>query len=1185
MSKKVSSRFLSVLLSLSVLITAINTGISVLANTQEYSGGSGTELDPYLISSVADFQKLDKDTVAGKTDGKYYKLTADLTIENLAIGQNRSVPVPSLCGSGTNVTDIKPFKGVFDGNNYTVTYTYNECYAYGGLFSGLDGAVVKNLTVKGTADGANVFFGSVAAVMYNSTIDNCVSEVEITNARKTTGGIVAIMQDSTISNTENRGNLTTKVNSEGAPNVSHGDLGKHVAAIFTSVPSSVMDGGESNIGGIVAYASGVVTFNNVLNSGNVSNNVNNSSDGSIVNHTGGIVGKYYSSTAANLVMNSVGNTGNISVGKNVPNTNDRTGGIYGRLEAAKYYLNVVWNAGTVTPSSNGSYPAQTGSIGGSVGGGSAALYSDKINKIYAKLGTVTGFVEKNNTDCLQEFLGNGGKLTSDAQIWVYYSGNAYAYEGKAASYRDMTSDEKFLKDLGSGWQAVENGYPIIKNTLFGGGSGTESKPYLISSVADFEKLDADTVAGKTDGNYYKLTADLTVDNISIGQNRGANDLYVSGTQTLPDAKPFEGTFDGNHHKITYTYNVNYALGGLFTGLKKATVKNLTVKGNAEAPNVIFGSIAAIAQNSVIENCVSEVVITDARQWTGGIVAIMDGTTITDTENRGNITTDINASAIDSAKIQTYLSNAYGIADTYLKYEHVITGGIAAVSVGETVFTNVLNTGNVTSKLNAQSEVGGILGINKNPNSNNKNNLIMTAVGNTGNVTSEISISNTRNSDRIGGIYGRLEAAKYYLNVVWNTGTVNATNDTDKQKGSIGGSVGGGSAAHDSVTNETPHKIYAKIGTVIGYSGTKCQEEFLGNGGAIYGTSWIYYYGDAYESTNGSYRDMTSNAKFFTDLGDGWRKVDYEYPTLAYHYTIGDFNNDGALDILDLVSIKKYTVQANNSSDIVINSCDFDESGDVDSNDLPSVKKLLLGNKLQDVLVSQNTVLRVYSQNVCSHGDGGEAPAADRRSLLQTRIQERNPNIVVLTECDYDWAYSLTSQTYGYALAENKRMGLSEIQILYKADEFELVENTVENTVDDSKRSAYHWAILKSKKTGKQFMVYGYHGDSANADTRATEIAAMNDTVSAKALPTVVAGDFNAEYSAFKSQLSGLTRTAQGSADKPTHLGWDSANNITIDHILYSTDSFDARSYYVLPQKVKDTILSDHCALLSELKLK
>ncbi len=97
---------------------------------------------------------------------------------------------------------------------------------------------------------------------------------------------------------------------------------------------------------------------------------------------------------------------------------------------------------------------------------------------------------------------------------------------------------------------------------------------------------------------------------------------------------------------------------------------------------------------------------------------------------------------------------------------------------------------------------------------------------------------------------------------------------------------------------------------------------------------------------------------------------------------------------------------------------------------------------------------------------------------------------------------------------------------------------------------------------------------------------MNNTISAKNLPAVVAGDFNSEYSVFSSALSDFTRTAEGSAyDKATWLDWDSTGSAKIDHILYSKNSFDARSYYVLGQKVGDTVLSDHCALLAELKLK
>lgn len=761
MGKKSKYRLLSLATALSIILTGLG-GASLIsaAETESYGGGSGTELDPYIISSAEHMAQLDADTVAGNTDGKYYKLTADITIENLTVGQNKSSTVSSLCSESTYVTDIKPFKGVFDGNNHTVTYTYNQCYAYGGLFSGLEGAVVKNLTVKGTADGANVIFGSVAAVMIDSTIDNCISEVKITNAKKTTGGIAGIMQNSVISNTENRGNITTKKDSDGAPNVSHGGIDTHLRGIFTDLPANVFQGGHSNIGGIVSTAVNGATFTNVLNTGNVANNADNG----VVSHTGGIVGlNYPGMEGAEIIFNSVGNTGNISVGKTNSNANDRTGGIFGRLENVRYYLNVVWSAGDISDSKSGDLLGATGSIGGSVSGSCGEISTDHIQRIYAKLGTVEDFT---GTDCEDEFFGN----------------------------------------------------PLYNNT----------------------------------------------------------------------------------------------------------------------------------------------------------------------------------------------------------------------------------------------------------------------------------------------------------------------------------------------------------------------------------TRYVYYSGDAYESTKGSYRDMMTDEGFLNDLGSGWRAVDgYAYPTLAYHFTVGDFNNDGAFDIRDLISLKKYLTGVGTGTDIVPAAADFDENGVVESTDLASVRKLLFGLSLKDVSASASKVLRVYSHNVCSHGDqppgtGGETGLNSQRLPgICSVITENVPNVVVLTECNSVWAESI-AQKCGYEIAENTRTGLSEIQILYNAGDFDLIENNV----DDSERSAFHWVVLRSKATSEELMVYGYHGDATDSEVRATEIAAMNETVSAKALPTVVAGDFNAEYSAFSATLSGLTRTAEGNAyDKYTHLGWDSADNKTIDHILYSTDSFDARSFYVLGQKVGNTILSDHCALLSELKLK
>ena len=102
MGEKSKYRLLSLATALSIILTGLG-GASLIsaAETESYGGGSGTELDPYIISSAEHMAQLDADTVAGNTDGKYYKLTADITIENLTVGQNKSSTVSSLCSEST----------------------------------------------------------------------------------------------------------------------------------------------------------------------------------------------------------------------------------------------------------------------------------------------------------------------------------------------------------------------------------------------------------------------------------------------------------------------------------------------------------------------------------------------------------------------------------------------------------------------------------------------------------------------------------------------------------------------------------------------------------------------------------------------------------------------------------------------------------------------------------------------------------------------------------------------------------------------------------------------------------------------------------------------------------------------------------------------------------------------------
>ena len=250
--------------------------------------------------------------------------------------------------------------------------------------------------------------------------------------------------------------------------------------------------------------------------------------------------------------------------------------------------------------------------------------------------------------------------------------------------------------------ALYSSIVVFANTSdYSGGSGSATEPYLISSVEDLAQLDADTVAGKTAGKHYKLTQDITVTNATIGQNRSADPLKTGGsgdaTEYVPAAVPFEGTFDGNYHTVTYRYDIPYAFGGLFSIIKNATVKNLTVDGVAENPSIIFGSIAAVAMNSTIENCVSKVNVSGGRQFTAGVVAMLQDSTLRLVENRGNVSSGTNLTPLSGGGTNNVIQPKYGFTISYSTTSLYVSGVVAA-SNGNVLLENVLNTGDVTNKI-------------------------------------------------------------------------------------------------------------------------------------------------------------------------------------------------------------------------------------------------------------------------------------------------------------------------------------------------------------------------------------------------------------------------------------------------------------------------------------------------------
>ena len=108
------------------------------ASIYEFSGGSGTQEDPYLISNAVQFYMVEDDLNA------CYRLISDITV------------------TGTHSpigTDKKPFNGIFDGNGYSITNLTVESLPYDstnitmtpstGMFGTIGrNGVVKNLTLN-----------------------------------------------------------------------------------------------------------------------------------------------------------------------------------------------------------------------------------------------------------------------------------------------------------------------------------------------------------------------------------------------------------------------------------------------------------------------------------------------------------------------------------------------------------------------------------------------------------------------------------------------------------------------------------------------------------------------------------------------------------------------------------------------------------------------------------------------------------------------------------------------------------------------------------------------------------------------------------------------------------------------------------------------------------------------------
>lgn len=302
--------------------------------------GDGTEANPILIQSVEDLatlsKKLNDSGNLYNFDGKYLSLNTDLDFDYRGsyINPDRT-DFGDINGNGTveplitemttekgflpcnneDNTDLR-FKGIFNGNNYSINNLYENRNGNEGLFGTTDTTTIKNLKLKDVnIISSGSYVASIIGQIYNNiTIDNCTVSGNI-DTKGYSGGLIGYMNgtsDSKITNCINNINIS----------FAGGSVGGIASGTNSKSPNNLLIENCKNNGSIISK--------------DTSN---------LPSYTGGIMGDLYNSWhGGNIDVKNCENNGKIVGGGHVSGIMGRGAG--GKIEYCRNYGNIYGETGT-----------------------------------------------------------------------------------------------------------------------------------------------------------------------------------------------------------------------------------------------------------------------------------------------------------------------------------------------------------------------------------------------------------------------------------------------------------------------------------------------------------------------------------------------------------------------------------------------------------------------------------------------------------------------------------------------------------------------------------------------------------------------------------------------------------------------------------------------------------------------
>lgn len=253
------------------------------------------------------------------------------------------------------------------------------------------------------------------------------------------------------------------------------------------------------------------------------------------------------------------------------------------------------------------------------------------------------------------------------------------------------------------------------DSQWGGGSGQQNDPYLISSAEDIVLL-AELINGSGTYSEYSKKSFRQVCDIDLS---GIEITSIGATKT----RAFKGIYDGGGFTINGV-KLSPARAslpcGLFAHTSGAEIKNLTVKDFTINSTYNYQSaLVGYAEDTQISNCTLEGKINFYNLYSGAMAGQLEGGTVSNCHIKGSVENNVSGITLDSETNVAYTAGIVGIATDGAVIEGcTVAGDIATMGrycagivarIEESTVRNctILNTAEIS---NVSHYCGGIVAL-------------------------------------------------------------------------------------------------------------------------------------------------------------------------------------------------------------------------------------------------------------------------------------------------------------------------------------------------------------------------------------------------------------------------------------------------------------------------------------------